>query len=195
MASNFYLNQQPWLPSAQGGAEGGGGGSPTTVDEYHDYLDAARSGAFGKGRTGDATYPDGYLGGDADSRRNEKLASAVSGRLTDRHFQRGVHAGVKMDRTQYFWPEECNPDAGILREMNARRNGSTLMVQRNGPVLSPVEQLVHGAQMENLTDPEKGTVYRHFGINPASTDWGPQEQVADPTLYAAMRGSLPPWEY
>jgi hypothetical protein len=79
--------------------------------------------------------------------------------------------------------------------MHARPNGNTLEVQRSGPVLSPVERLVHGAQMENLTDPEKGKVYNHFGINPASTTWGPQEQVADPTLYAAMRGSLPPWEY
>src|ERR1035438_2312014 len=131
-----------------GGAEGGGGGTPAPVAGYRDYLDAARSGAFGKGRTGDATYPDGYLGGDADSRRNEKLASAVSGRLTDRHYQRGVHAGVKMDRTQYFWPEECPPDAGIARMMHARPNGNTLEVQRSGPVLSPVERLVHGAQME-----------------------------------------------
>ncbi len=100
-----------------------------------------------------------------------------------------------MDRTQYFWPEECPPDAGMIRAMQGRRNGNTIEVSRNAPVLSPVERLVHGAQMSEISDPEKTKVYSHFGINPASKSWGTQEQVADPVLYAAMKGSLPPWEY
>lgn len=194
MQDNFWINQAPWL-ATQGGPNGGGGGLiGTGVDsgaiQWRGPLDAARSGALGYGRIGEATYPDGYLD-NVNSRRQDRLANEVSGRLSDRSYQRGIHKGTKMDPVQYFWPAECPPDAGIRREMAARRAG-TQLVKRNVPVGQPVQVLVAGGKLSQLTDPEKERVYSTYGINPAQNT---PEQLVDPLTAKLHAKDMPGWSW
>lgn len=156
--SFWWNNTQGWRPTAQGGPEGGGGGYgeyTAAVGQYRDDLDAARSGAFGSGRIGEATYPDGYLQ-PSNSRRREAPAS-VYGRLTDRSYQRGVHSGVKMDMAQYFWPVEQDPGRRLAEEAAARRNGNVLMVRRAVPYGEPAARLMHGPSLDQLAEDVQAT--------------------------------------
>lgn len=150
--SYWWANRAGWRPTAQGGPEGGGGGYgseyPVTPGQYRDPLDAARSGAFGAGRTGDASYPDGYLQ-PSETRRREAPAS-VYGRLTDRSYTRGIHAGVKMDQAQYFWPVEQDPARRLQAEAGAVRDGSVLLVRRAAPYGEPALRLTHGPSMDQV---------------------------------------------
>lgn len=153
--SYWWANRSGWRPTAQGGPESGGGGYgseyPVTIGQYRDDpLDAARSGAFGSGRTGEATYPDGYLQ-DTSSRRREAPAS-VYGRLTDRSYQRGVNAGVKMDKQHYFWPEELSPARGLQQEESGRRRGNVIMSRRTVPYGTTADRLAHGPSLDQVTD-------------------------------------------
>lgn len=193
MADNFWLNQQPWLPTNQGGPNGGGGGyGNVDAIAYRDPLDAARSGALGYGRIGQADYPDGYLD-DPKSRREDRLQTGVMGRLTDRSYQRGVHKGVKMDAVQYFWPEEFNMESRLRAESVAQRSGNVLLVQRQGVQTDPVELLRHGANLSQLTDQEKTRVYSTYGINPAENN--PEREPVDPVAAKFMRQDLPAWSW
>jgi hypothetical protein len=189
MSTDFWLNQSPWLPSNQGGAQGGGGGGnisgqPENV-EYRDPVDASRSGAFA--RQGAAEYPDGYLN-DTNSRRQARLSKDVMGRLTDRNYQRGVHAGVKMEPVQYFWPAEFYPEMRMQAEMAAHRVGDTIPVPRFAPVGNPFEKLAHGARMQDLSAQEQTQVQARYGINPAQ--YGTND-TPDPTRFE----DLPRWKW
>jgi len=191
--NGFWRNSDPWLPSAQGGANSGGGGGnisgQTENIEYRDPVDASRSGAFT--RQGAAEYPDGYIN-DANSRRQERMSKDVLGRLTDRNYQRGVHAGVKMEKVQYFWPQEFYPEMRMQAEFAARPelvNGVRVIpVPRYAPVPSPFEKLMHGGRVADLTQQEQDQVHSHYGINPAQ--YGVND-TPDPTRFEC----LPPWKY
>ena len=92
----------------QPGAPVHGGGGGRTLAGYRDILDARRSVATP--RTPNAEYPDGYLG-NVNSRREDRLLQAVQSRLTQRNYQRGVHKGEKLDTSDYFWPDDFNPQS------------------------------------------------------------------------------------
>jgi len=152
--SYWWANRAGWRPTAQGGPEGAGGGYgsqyATVPGQYRDPLDAARSGAFGSGRTGQASYPDGYLQ-PSDSRRRDAPAS-VYGRLTDRSYQRGVNAGVKMDMAHYFWPLEQDPARGLQAEAAAAYDGHAFTVRRAAPYGEPAARLAHGPSMDQVAE-------------------------------------------
>lgn len=188
MADNFWVNQQPWL-GPSGGPYGGGGG-PTNVGaiQARDPLDAARQGAFGGGRIGEASYPDGYLG-PVNNRRQDRLANEVAGRMTDRNYQRGVHAGTKQPALNYYWPAEASPDQGIMRELHGRRRGNVIMVKRHTPAGSPVEHLVNGGKLSQLDQAQQAEVAARYGIqNPAATREG---DLVDPARAALLSRDLP----
>jgi hypothetical protein len=166
--SLWWSNRQGWRPTAQGGPEGGGGGEFTApVNQYRDPLDAARSGAFGSGRVGEATYPDGYLQ-PSDSRRRDAPAS-VYGRLTDRSYQRGINAGVKMDQAHYFWPIEQDPNRRLAEEAGARYDGNVFLVRRAVPYGDPAARLMHGPSLDQLAEDVQATPQK----TAAMSDWMP----------------------
>lgn len=168
----WWANKAGWRPTAQGGPEGGGGGYGSeytvTPGQYRDPLDAARSGAFGAGRIGQATYPEGYLQ-PSESRRREAPAS-VYGRLTDRSYQRGINAGVKMDQAHYFWPAELDPARRLQAEAAARRDGSVLLVRRGVPYGEPPQRLMHGPSLDQLAEDVQAAPQKVSEM----ADWMPQ---------------------
>jgi hypothetical protein len=80
-----------------------------------DGLDYARMGSPGK--TPEAQYPDGLLGTQTGSRRQDRLLDKVKG-LNDRSYTRGVHAGERQDPRDYVWPSNWNPERGIVSQMS-----------------------------------------------------------------------------
>ncbi len=148
LGSQNWLNFDPAIPSAQGSSQDGGGGyGASQAISYRDSLDAARSGAFGGGRIGDATYPDGYLSdnGNIGSRRAGRLGQPVAGTINDRSYQRGVHKGTKMDPGQYYWPADFNLGTRIAAEARARIDPETgcYLVRKPSPVGIPVETMIY----------------------------------------------------
>lgn len=113
-------NQYSYLPPYGIGAPGavtigGGGGVPEPF--FRDNADAQRSMYR---RVPSAEYPDGYLG-TITGRSTDKFLRQFQGRLNERNYQRGVHKGERIDPTDYFWPEEFNPDNGLKAEAAGRR--------------------------------------------------------------------------
>lgn len=109
--SNNWQTITPYGVPNTGSAVVGGGGTP--LAGYRDALDALRSAAIP--RTPNAEYPDGYLG-NVVTRRSDRLLQNVQSRLTQRNYQRGVHKGEKIDQSDYFWPDEFNPETGLQYE-------------------------------------------------------------------------------
>jgi hypothetical protein len=72
------------------------------------------------GRAPQAQYPDGYLGTLID-RRQDRVMTAIQGRLTQRQYQRGVHKGERIDLSDYFWRPELNLMSGIEAEQRGER--------------------------------------------------------------------------
>src|SRR3954470_11123771 len=103
--ANDWQHLTPYGLPIDGNTAVGAGGTP-----YRSALDATRSAA--PGFTPDAEYPDGYLG-NIQSRREDRLLSAVQSRLTNRSYQRGVHKGDKIGQEDYFWPPSLNMMSGI----------------------------------------------------------------------------------
>lgn len=62
-----------------------------------------------------ADYPDGYLG-TIVSRRGDRMLDGLKARVNQRSYQRGVHAGERIDPGDYLWPEETGPLEGIIRQ-------------------------------------------------------------------------------
>jgi hypothetical protein len=169
--SFWWANRQPWRPTAQGGPQAGGGGYGSeytvTPGQYRDPLDAARSGAFGAGRIGQATYPDGYLQ-PSNSRRQDAPAS-VYRRLDDRSYLRGINAGVKMDMLHYFWPAELDPARGLQHEAAARRHGSVLLCRRTVPYGRREDRLMHSPALDQLAGDTRAAPRKTY----AGRDWTP----------------------
>ena len=192
MSNDFWVNQLPWL-GTQGGANGGGGGLAgyTEAVQYRSELDAARAGvqgALGYGRVGEADYPDGYLDV-PPGRRADKLNSMVGERLTDRHYQRGIHAGVKMQPDQYFWPQEFHPSQGLERQARAKLgDDGQLYVRRAGLVSHPIETLRQGGKFSPMSDRDRDRAAQGLRIHRG--DPGPTQAV-DPIRAEALAKYLP----
>jgi len=163
-----------------GGAtsQGGAGGGYRTPPGFRNELDAARSAV---GRTPQAEYPDGYLGTivtrTADS---DKLLTAVNRRLTDRSYQRGVHKGEKIDRSDYLWPPWLQPDTG-------------LRLQREGLKFAPTgsvpERLAHMGKTAFTAPEDLAKAAAQYGVDPrlASAEY-------DPARAQQLARFRPPWQ-
>ncbi len=82
----------------------------------HDYLDNLRM--YWR-RTPEATYPDGYLG-TIQSRRGDRLLDGLKARTQNRPNTRGIHKGERIDRRDYFWPDEFGLDTGLQLQSQAQ---------------------------------------------------------------------------
>src|SRR5206468_7107201 len=94
------------------------GGAGVTALSFRDALDSART-PMGQ-RVPQAQYPDGYLG-TIQSRREDRILDKVKQRLNDRSYQRGVHKGERIDPSDYYWPDEVNPQVGLEYEARGLR--------------------------------------------------------------------------
>jgi len=79
---------------------------------FRDDLDATRSMWR---RTPDAEYPSGYLG-TIKSRREDRLLDAVKNKINKKSYDRGVHVGERVDRSEYFRPPGFELLSGIERQ-------------------------------------------------------------------------------
>lgn len=184
MSNNLWLNQSPFTDT-RGGPNSGGGGYGEAI-QYRSPLDAMRANAGG--RQGEAEYADGYLGSDIVGKQSDKLQQSVTDRMTDRNYQRGVHAGAKMNRAEYEWPMEFSLESRLEAESYPGWDGDMLTVPRAVPVIDPVDYLRHGGSQANMTDPEKERIYQHYGIQ--STISPDQVMPLKPEL---AKEWLPPW--
>lgn len=162
--SNWWVDSFP--AAVPGGAVVGGGGNAEVISPRSP-LDAARMASqFAPG----ASYPDGYLGTITD-RQQDKLFTNVTGKLTDRSYQRGVHKGEKLGVDSYYWTAECNPDAGIQRESMVevvnQEGGIVFQVPRAVPTLDPVEKLTALGNSAALPPQQQMEVAKRFGVDPA----------------------------
>lgn len=64
-------------------------------------------------------YPAGYLG-TITSRREPRRDNYIA-RQNGRSYQRGVHAGSRVDLSYYLWPEEFNLMTGVVNQATGRR--------------------------------------------------------------------------
>jgi hypothetical protein len=110
---------------------------------------------------------DGYLGTIVD-RRQDRLLQAVQERLTERSYQRGVHKGEKIARTDYLWNTSVvDPMGRIKAQARAEKVGNTLQVPRYVPTGNPVEKLAHLGKTAGLSAPEQRQVYKQYGVSMA----------------------------
>lgn len=169
-------------PGAPVRANGGGG---TDVLTFRDPLDAKRS-AFG-GRMPAATYPDGYLGTITD-RRQDRIKQVARKRMNDRSYQRGVHAGDKVDPGDYKWPDAggVRPTAGL--EYEARG----LKWTQQGSV---TERLAHGGKVNALTPAQMAELQKKYGISEVMADIDPirRERLKKMLPSASMHNSPDAW--
>lgn len=138
--SNNLTYSPPYGASQPGSANtyGGGGGYPLVG--ARSILDARRM-MLGA-RAPQANYPDGYLGTLID-RRQDRLMTAVQGRVTERNYQRGVHKGEHIDLIDYFWTSHVNLEAGLKAQAEGRKWN---------PTCSPVPQLTRIAGSSTPAD-------------------------------------------
>lgn len=195
------INSNWWVPQSQGatgptfpgGATIGGGGFSQQTSgavQYRTPLDAQRA---AKGSVPHAEYPDGYLGTIVD-RQEDKLLEAVQEKLTERSYQRGVHKGEKIARTDYLWNTDVvDPNGRINVESRARRTtveGTALYrIERNTPTGNPVERLAHLGKTAGLSPPEQMDIYKRFGVSMAKNP----VVLQDPGRKERMQKMLPPW--
>lgn len=162
------------MGAPQPGAPVHGGGGGKTLAGYRDLLDAKRSAATP--HTPESEYPDGYLG-TINTRREDRLLNAVQSRLTQRNYQRGVHKGEKIDKSDYFWPQEFNNTSGLQAQMQGRKWG---------PVGSlPVEQINHLGKNHMLPPEQMSKVAAQYGVNEITP--------MDPVRQQKMARLLPNW--
>lgn len=194
MPSNWWVPDQP-VNNFPGGTTYGGGGWNLTQKtsgaiQYRSPLDAQRA---AKATLPQAEYPDGYLGTIID-RQKDKLLNEVQNRLTERSYQRGVHKGEKIARTDYYWDTNTVDPLGRIREeartSRSVHEGTALYrVQRNAPAGNPVERLAHLGKTAGLSPPEQMDVYKRFGVSVAKNPVVAQ----DPGAKERMQKMLPPW--
>lgn len=114
-----------WLGA--GGLYGGNiVGHGSAMPSARSELDSTR---MGIGRTPMAEYPDGYLG-TIRTRRDDKILDAAKSRVTQKSYQRGVHKGERVDKSDYYWPEQLAPDRGLR---NQSRGLKTTFVEQLTP--------------------------------------------------------------
>lgn len=161
--SNWYVpNEGTNQPGAH--TYGGGGTYNAGVIQYRSTLDAKRA---AHGQLPYAQYPDGYLGTLSQDRRQDKLLDNITEKLNQRSYQRGVHKGEKIDRSDYFWPDDANPMRRIRAEANYTKTLYTMDVKRFAPRGNPVERLAHLGKTAGLSSPEQESIYRQYGVSVA----------------------------
>lgn len=184
-STNWYVpNEGTNMPGSH--TYGGGGGNAGVV-QYRSPLDQARA---GDGQVPYAQYPDGYLGSLSQDRRQDKLMDAVQSQLNKKSYQRGVHKGEKIERDDYFWPQDFDPMRRIKAESrftNVVNNGYTMDVKRFAPTGNPVERLAHLGKLGGLKSPEDENVYKSYGVSMAKNPVVPQ----DPDRAARLQKMLP----
>jgi len=184
--SNWWVPSQPYNGSP-GQATYGGGGYNSGVVQYRSNLDAKR---VANGQLPYAQYPDGYLGSLSQDRRQDKLMGAVQDQLNNKSYQRGVHKGEKIARSDYFWPADAQPDRGLRREARtATRGPNTINVQRYTPRGNPVERLAHLGKTAGLSAPEQQNIYKQYGVSMAKNP----VVISDPDAKARMQKMRPSW--
>jgi hypothetical protein len=101
----------------------------------------------------------------------------VQKRLTDRSYQRGVHKGDVIDRSDYFWPDVggVNPQAGLVYEAQG------LKWTQKGDV---TERLAHMGKNQALSPAEMGALQQKYGISEVMAD-------IDPVRSERMKKLLP----
>lgn len=157
-------------PFTGGNAYGGGGGRMGESGQtraamegeipqpfFRDGLDAQRSMYR---RVPSAEYPDGYLG-TIRSRRDDRLLKDLQNRLTSRSYQRGVHKGEKIDARDYAWPEEFNPQSGLMAEAQGRRQ-SPVMTLAERFAITEQQMIPRGAQSLMMMDPDRRDAMRRL---------------------------------
>lgn len=184
--SNWYV---PNEGSNQPGSHtyGGGGSYNAGVVQYRSTLDAKRVAA---GQLPYAQYPDGYLGSLSQDRRQDKLLDAVQDQLNKKSYQRGVHKGEKIDRSDYFWPQDFDPMRRIRAEArfdNTINGPYTMDVKRFAPTGNPVERLAHLGKLGGLNTPEDMSVYKAYGVSMAKNP----VVIQDPNIKARAQKFLP----
>lgn len=131
-------NSQFLPPYGAGGQSVQQGGAQELI--FRDPLDAARSGmsAF----VPSEEYPSGYLG-TIQSRREDRFLQNLQGQVNDRQYSRGVHKGERLDPSDYFWPSEMKPEAGLVRQMQTStpQPDGTIAQQRYSPMMTVQEQM------------------------------------------------------
>lgn len=170
--SDWQILSPMGAPQAGAPVHGGGGGR--TLSGYRDILDARRSAVAPK--TPNAEYPDGYLG-TVPSRREDRLLNAVSSRLTDRNYQRGVHKGEKLSQSDYYWTDTFNPESGL----RAQAAG-----QKWGPVGSTAAEQINHMGKNHLIPPEEmSKVAGQYNVKEITP--------VDPIRQEKMTRLLPAW--
>ena len=162
---------QPGSPNISGG-----GGS--LLSGYRSIADARRAAAPMGGRTPGAEYPDGYLGS-TNNRREDRLATSVAGKLSQRNYQRGVHKGDAVNPQDYYWNDVVNPQAGIAaqaRGLKWTQVGST-----------PADQINHLGKNHLLAPEDLNRLANSVGIAT------PSNQI-DPVRSQQMSRLLPSWK-
>ena len=113
---------------------------------------------------------------------------AVQDNLNKKSYQRGVHKGEKIARTDYFWPTDARPDAGLRREARtAVKTGDTISVRRYAPRGNPVERLAHLGKTSGLSAPEQQSIYKQYGVSQAKNP----VVISDPDAKARMQKMRP----
>lgn len=93
---------------------------------WRDAMDLRRSGWRS---TPEAQYPDGYLG-TVHSRREDRLLDGLKARQAQRPYSRGIHKGERRDSRDYFWPDEFNPESGLMMQAMAIETWEGYVVPR-----------------------------------------------------------------
>jgi hypothetical protein len=166
----------------------GGGGGDAGAIQYRSTLDARRA---AQGQLPYAQYPDGYLGTLSQDRRQDKLLDVITEKLTERSYQRGVHKGEKISRSDYYWPDDANPMRRIRAEANYTLTPNTMDVRRYAPRGNPVERLAHMGKTAGLTPPEQMKLYKQYGVSVAKNP----VVISDPDHKARMQKMLPNYYY
>jgi hypothetical protein len=128
------------------------------------------------GQVPSAAYPDGYLG-NINSRREDKLLTAVQNRLTQRSYQRGVHKGERIDPKDYYWTNDVNPQAGLEAEARGQKWTQTGSL--------PAEQINHMGKNHLLSPAQVARTANQVGVK------APQQ--IDPIRQQRMARLLPNW--
>jgi hypothetical protein len=152
------------------------GGAGANALSFRDALDANRVRAGD--RVPSAEYPDGYLG-TIQSRREDKILDKVKQRQNDRSYQRGVHKGERIDPSDYYWPDDINPQSGL--EYQARG----LRWTAKGNV---VERLAHMGKTEMASPAEVAALRQQFGLQDNSTP-----ALIDPIRQQRLANMMPSW--
>jgi hypothetical protein len=172
-------NSQYLPPFGAGGQSVQQGGAQQI--QFRDPLDAARSGM--SGFVPDAAYPSGYLG-TIQSRREDRFLQNLQGQVNERSYSRGVHKGERIDPSDYFWPSEMQPQAGLVRQMQTAvpQPDGTIATLRFAPMMTVQEQmLASGGEQIPMTPRGK--------MRPPPTVYD-----VNPDVAASLRRYAPSWK-